>query len=304
MELRTLLPYNRLIVPKWAEISLWLKRITQPTRALHNYSPRDASALFLPFNTRGKEEQRQLNTRFQHPMSAERLGTCIPEEWALSLTDVFAHYMVARFNASVSSDGNPRYLSIPDPRLTVPAICEADRMVRILVGAYRNKGEVAEFTCCTYVILTLLLVVIDNIDIIRLGEKFNGHNSQTLKGKTPEEIDGDLESAYEELEQLTKPSVVTDRSGYILLLYLPGLVSNPNQVSDINLDGMKTNSEQEIYLESIVPVGGTAAPKHIDCRRRKLESFRWFLQTRVRTSGSHQPIPCMVSARPECQYHK
>lgn len=76
-----------------------------------------------------------------------------------------------------------------------------------------------------------LLVVIDNIDIIRLGEKVNNNNSHSMKDKTPDDLARDLHSAEEASERMTEPCVITDRSGYILLWYLPGLVSDPNQVS-------------------------------------------------------------------------
>ena len=40
-----------------------------------------------------------------------------------------------------------------------------------------------------------------------------------------------LDTDEEEYTVLTKPAVVTDHSGYVLLWYLPGVISQPNQVS-------------------------------------------------------------------------
>lgn len=147
----------------------------------------------------------------------------------MSLTDIFARYMVSRFNAEISSQTKPGHTEIPR-ELTVSALCEADRMVRILSEAYRNKGGASAFATRIDSILTFLLVVIDNIDIIRLGEKANNTNFHSMKGKTPEDLCRDLQHAEEASERVTEPCVITDRSGYILVWYLLGLVSDPNQV--------------------------------------------------------------------------
>lgn len=155
-----------------------------------------------------------------------------PATWALSLTDICARYMVSSFNAAISSEADPGNVEIPR-ELSVAAVCEADRMVRILSKAYRNKGEVLGFPTRVGCIVTILPVVIDNIDIIRFGEKVNKTNSHSMKNKTPEDLARDLEAAEEASEQLTEPSVITDSSDYILLWYLPGLVSDPNQVSSV-----------------------------------------------------------------------
>jgi zona occludens toxin (predicted ATPase) len=66
----------------------------------------------------------------------------MPQEWALSLTDDLARYMVSRFNALLSTDTDPPYTGDPNLRISVEALCEADRMVSILAESYRNKGAV------------------------------------------------------------------------------------------------------------------------------------------------------------------
>jgi hypothetical protein len=176
-----------------------------------------------------------------------------PNTWGLSLTDIFARYMVSRFNSAISSETDPGYTEIPR-ELSVAAVCEADRMVRILLEAYHNKGRTSGFSNRVCSILTVHLVVIDTIDIIRLGEKANKSNSQSMKDKTPDDLDRDLQIAEEGLERLTEPCVITDRSDYILLWYLPGLVSDPNQVS-IVIRNEKKLILPELHLEPIVHTG-------------------------------------------------
>ncbi|KAF8120275.1 hypothetical protein EV363DRAFT_1391600 [Boletus edulis] len=88
----------------------------------------------------------------------------IPSDWALARTDRLATYMVSLFNHTLHPESN----DAPQiPPISLPNLCEADRMVGRLVSA------------------------------------------------------GWLE--------LTEPAVITDKADSILLWYLPGAVSMPNQ---------------------------------------------------------------------------
>ncbi|KAG6373046.1 hypothetical protein JVT61DRAFT_7103 [Boletus reticuloceps] len=137
-------------------------------------------------------------------------GSRIPSDWALAQTDSLATYMVSLFNHTL----HPESHDVPQiPPISLPSLCEADCVVGRLVRAYRNQ------------------ICIPDIDIIRLAETIHRwrsehHPEQALNSEEdmlPEEVSaGWLE--------LTEPALVTDKADSVLLWYLPGAVSMPNQV--------------------------------------------------------------------------
>ena len=64
----------------------------------------------------------------------------IPTDWMLRMSDLIAEYMVERFTQCVRS---PTGISSALPSLFIPtpAVCDADRIVNMLVRAYKNPGE-------------------------------------------------------------------------------------------------------------------------------------------------------------------
>ena len=164
----------------------------------------------------------------------------IPDHLALSYTDKLATYMVSRFQNSMLPMDNITQPKIPPPRIPMQTICEANRMVTIISKAYQKKGMSLTFD---NTLLNSCPVTISNVDIIQLGEqiKRRGHSMVPL------------DANEEEYTVLTKPAVVTDRSGYMLLWYLPGAISQPNQVSmflsstTISLTDQSSNASGNSY---------------------------------------------------------
>lgn len=81
--------------------------------------------------------------------------------------------------------------------------------------------------------------MLQDLEIIRLAEK---------KGTAQLISDNDCVEEIPPLQQLTEPAVIVDRSGYILLWYLPGLVSQPNQASLIRLRDIRALTDQQILM--------------------------------------------------------
>jgi hypothetical protein len=146
-------------------------------------------------------------------------STEVPDHWAISYTDKLAAYMVARFRTALLPTDATLPKEIPNPQIPMQTVCEANRMVGIMARAYRNKGMVPTYirsypTNCHP-------VTISDVDIIRLGERMKRGANSSMPSDADTQAYGDL----------TEPAVITDRTGYVLLWYLPGAISEPNQVS-------------------------------------------------------------------------
>jgi hypothetical protein len=73
-------------------------------------------------------------------MTPPGCDTPIPATWALAFSDVLADYMVARFQAAISTSPDTTPVALTLPLIGLQAICEANYMVDILVSAYKNPG--------------------------------------------------------------------------------------------------------------------------------------------------------------------
>ena len=142
----------------------------------------------------------------------------IPDHLALSYTDKLAIYMVSRFQNSLLPMDNITWPKIPPLCIPMQTVYEANRMVTIISKVYQNMNMSLTFD---NILLNSCPVTISNVDIIQLGEQIKRRGHLMVP----------LDTDEEEYTVLTEPAVVTDRSGYVLLWYLSGAISQSNQVS-------------------------------------------------------------------------
>jgi hypothetical protein len=105
---------------------------------------------------------------------------------------------------------------LPLPDVSLETLCEMDHMVGKILAAYQNQSEQAilySMHC------ERCLLVHININTIHLTEDVQHRSDRT-------EADPTLP-----LTELTEPTLIMDWSGNVLVWYLPGALSGPNQVS-------------------------------------------------------------------------
>ncbi|KAF8449500.1 hypothetical protein L210DRAFT_3641096 [Boletus edulis BED1] len=129
-----------------------------------------------------------------------------PPHWALSFADLLADYMVDLFQYQISQGPEEIRHLRPIPQIGLETLCEASLMVSKIVLAYRNQVQLAE------------------VDIVRLAE--TAHQSNQIEVHTEDLM---LPANPGIRRELREPTVIIDRSGHVLLWYLPGAMSQPNQ---------------------------------------------------------------------------
>jgi hypothetical protein len=142
----------------------------------------------------------------------------VPAHWALALTDAVARYMVPQFEEQLLQPSAKANNALPLPDVGLETLCETDHMVGKMLATNQNQCELALLyrMHCEHCLLVHV-----NVDIICLTEDVQCRSNRNEADPT------------HLLTELTEPTLITDRSGNILVWYLPGALSAPNQVSPV-----------------------------------------------------------------------
>ncbi|KAF8550174.1 hypothetical protein OG21DRAFT_1487977 [Imleria badia] len=147
-------------------------------------------------------------------MSIPGCDTPVPATWALFFMDSLSTYLVNLFMHTVLLNSVKSSEPIVLPNVGLEMLCEADRMVGKIVSVYQNQ------------------VHLEDIDMICLAEHAGRKQGSLVQNQV---LDYSLDWGFP-LRELTKPVLILDQSGNVLLWYLLDVVSRPNQM-DADLKG-------------------------------------------------------------------